>query len=194
MKKKLIAASAVLCLVTPLFLTHPQEAKATTNTSTAAFAEKQERMNQRLEKILAKVDVQVQAKVTEKFEAKKVALAEAEKKVAAEKAAAEAKATADKAAAEAKELADQQAQQAAEQANAQATTEVVTEAPVNAAENTTTESAADSTEVPSNSNDTSWQEYKSKGQEYGERLSDPNLTPEQRRDIINEKIDYYKNR
>ncbi|MGX7418154.1 hypothetical protein ACWOFR_05045 [Carnobacterium gallinarum] len=185
MKKQLILSAAIISLGATLFLVQPQ--KVTAASTSANFAVKQERLNQRLEKILAKVDTHVQAKVTEKFEIKKAALAEAEKK--AQEATALAAETA-----KAEQKAQEDANVAAEvSAQQQPVPEAPAPTPVETP-NTETAASPEATPEVNSGASQNWQEYKNKGQDFGNRLSDPNLTPEQRQSIVSEKKDYYKNR
>lgn len=173
MKKKLLITGMAISLGSLLFLA-PNAVTAKANPVSSAFALKQERINLRLEKILANVDAQVQAQVTAKFEEKKAILAEAEAKAQAAQAA---EAAAQEEAAKAQAATEQQA--------AAATPPPVSEAPATQAP----EASAPVAEPDSNGENP----WKTAGEDFGNRLSNPDLTDAERQAIINEKKNYYQN-
>ncbi|MEI5994636.1 hypothetical protein [Candidatus Enterococcus mansonii] len=144
----------------------------------ARFALKKERLAEIVSKKIAHVEQSIKTKLKEQ-EAKKVQKQKEEEKKATEKKEAEEKA------AEAKaehETAPNTVTENQEDAPNTAVPEEQQQAPSN-------DQGADAVSGASSN----WQERKQKGQEWGERLRDPNLTPEERQGIIQEKKNYYRN-
>lgn len=173
MKKKLITG-AVIMIIGGSFYSVPAIAKPDTSSMIEnRFKIKREKMMTQLNQVLSKVDVEVKETIKEKIAIKEEALVRAEEE-------AKARATQE----QAQQVANEQAAQEQQAATTQQTT------PVEQNEPSANSAAPDVTTGASQNN---WQERSNKGREYGERLSDPNLSHEERRNIVEEKKNYFRN-
>lgn len=179
MKKKLVTGALVMIIGGSLFSTSAIAKPDTSTMIENRFKIKREKMMTQLNHVLTKVDVEVKETIKEKIAIKEEALVKAEAEAQA-RVAQEEQAVAQE---QAQQVANEQAAKAQQQevANAQQT------APVE--QNEAPAAAPDTTSGASQN----WQERSNKGREYGERLSDPNLSQSERRNIVEEKKNYFRN-
>ncbi|TFJ39021.1 hypothetical protein CKN73_12610 [Carnobacterium divergens] len=172
MKKKLVTG-AVIMIVGGSLCSVPAIAKPDTSSLIEnRFKIKREKMMTQLNQVLSRVDVEVKETIKEKIAIKEETLVKAEE---------EARATQEQAQQVANEQAAQEQQAAV---NTQQTTPVEPNEP----------SASSATpEATTGASQNNWQERSNKGREYGERLSDPNLSQDERRNIVEEKKNYFRN-
>ncbi|MFS7238072.1 hypothetical protein CKN82_12305 [Carnobacterium divergens] len=174
MKKKLVTG-AVIMIVGGSLCSVPAIAKPDTSSLIEnRFKIKREKMMTQLNQVLSRVDVEVKETIKEKIAIKEEALVKAEEE-------AQARATQEQAQQVANEQAAQEQQAAV---NTQQTT------PVEPNEQSASSVTPEATTGVSQNN---WQERSNKGREYGERLSDPNLSQDERRNIVEEKKNYFRN-